>query len=345
MRSEAKNTLKQSLNHYFGILEGKRLSNSRVSSLIPAHPGNNLDNMWKEHEKIRSEYSQLYTELFQKKTINKPEFSYMDLKVEIAHNIIRNCILCERRCEVNRNFEKGICGVREARIHSEFLHIGEETPLIPSHTIFFAGCNLQCVYCQNWDISQNPENGMIISEENVAQIIRRRKKQNSRNVNFVGGDPTPNLPFILKTMLLSEVNIPLVWNSNFYMSLESMKLLDGVTDLSLTDFKYGNDDCALRLSNAPNYWETVTRNHKMAWNRGSMIIRHLVLPNHVDCCTKPILDWIYSNLSETVTLNIMGQYRPVYDARSYVDISRFLHASELDESLRYARKLGFINII
>jgi putative pyruvate formate lyase activating enzyme len=341
----AKYSLKKALYHYFQILEGNRLSNSWVSSLIPAHHEYGLEYLWKEHEGIRIEYPQLYAEFSREWTLNKPEFSYMDLKVEIAQKIFHNCIFCQRRCEINRDLEKGFCGAQEARISSEFLHMGEETPLIPSHTIFFAGCNFRCVYCQNWDISQNPQGGVVLSPERLAEIIHRRKIQGSRNVNFVGGDPTPHLSFILETMLLSEVNLPVVCNSNFYLSPEAMKLLDGFADLFLTDFKYCNDDCALRLSNAPNYWEIVTRNHKLALEAGDIIIRHLVLPNHLDCCTKPILDWICSNLGGEVVLNIMGQYRPVYGASGQGDISRFLRASELEEALSYARKLGFINLI
>lgn len=344
-RQDPRDSIKSALYHYFEILKARRLSNYRTAALMPATGGGALEDLWREHEGIRRDYPQLYPEFSQGWTWEKPEFSYMELKIKIAHKILEECTFCERRCEVNRRVERGLCEVQKTRISSEFLHIGEERPLIPSHTIFFTGCNFQCVYCQNWDISQNPQDGMILTEKKVADLILKREKQGSRNVNFVGGDPTPHLPYILKAMLLSEVNLPVVWNSNFYMSPEAMNLLDGFVDLFLTDFKYGNDDCALRLSNTPNYWKTVTRNHKLAWQAGDMIIRHLVLPNHVDCCTKPILDWIYFNLGEEVVLNIMGQYRPVYGATRQEDISRLLLRGELEEAVRYAEKLGFINLI
>ena len=131
-------------------------------------------------------------------------------------------------------------------------------------------------------------------------------------MNFVGGDPTPNLPYILKTMKLSKENIPVIWNSNFYMSEDAMKLLDGFVDLYLSDFKYGPSDCAEKLSGVSNYWNIVTRNHLIAKKSGDMIIRHLVLPDHVECCSKPILKWISKNLGNETVVNIMGQYRPVY---------------------------------
>lgn len=165
--------------------------------------------------------------------------------------------------------------------------------------------------------------GIAFEAKDLAARIDDRRRHGSRNVNFVGGEPTPNLPYILRVMSLTQENIPVVWNSNFYMSTEAVHLLDGFSDLFLTDFKYGNDDCAMRLSGIKNYWKTVTRNHKMAWNVGDMIVRHLVLPNHVECCSKPILKWISRNLGLEVVLNIMGQYRPVYRASEHADISGF----------------------
>ena len=99
-------------------------------------------------------------------------------------------------------------------------------------------------------------------------------------------------------MKLCNENIPLIWNSNFYMSKHVMNLLDGFVDLFLSDFKYGPGKCAEKLSKIPNYWNTVTRNHKIAKNSGNMIIRHLVLPGHVECCSKPVLKWISENLGK-----------------------------------------------
>lgn len=339
------NSPKKVLQNYREVMVGNQLSRSKTASFIPASNFDHLKDMWQEHERIRKEFHLFYPEITREGIPKKPEFSYLDLKVKIAEKIGECCVLCEMRCRVDRKFEKGSCGVQDPRIASEFLHMGEEAPLVPSHTIFFAGCNFQCVYCQNWDISQHPEEGMPLSATHLADIIDRRRTQGSRNVNFVGGDPTPHLPFILKTMCLSRENVPVVWNSNLYLSEEAMKLLDGFADLYLTDFKYGNDGCAPRLSRVHNYWEVITRNHKLAWQAGDMIIRHLVLPSHVQCCTKPILKWIYHNLGREVVINIMGQYRPVYGACEYEDISRPPSRGEMEEARSYARGLGFLNIL
>ena len=128
-----------------------------------------------------------------------------------------------------------------------------------------------------------------------------------------------------------------------YCSTETMKLLSGVIDLYLTDFKYGNDQCARRLSKIDNYLEVVKRNHKLAVEDGDVIIRHLVMPNHVECCSKPILNWLSENIPDAV-VNIMGQYRPEYQADRYEDISRKVRFEEVKEVKNYAKKLGVYQI-
>lgn len=343
-KNEPQNELEKALNHYYKVTRNIELSYSKKAALIPAKYQEGLEYIWEEHELLRREYSQ-YADPFFSNEKQKPKFSYLDLKIALAHKLFENCIFCERKCHVNRNQEQGFCKVQQSKIASQFLHMGEERPLIPSHTIFYTGCTFKCVYCQNWDISQHPNDGMIIPEQKMAEIIDNRRSAGSANVNFVGGDPNPHILHIIRTIAFIKKNIPVIWNSNFYMSQEAMSLLDGMVDLYLSDFKYGNDSCAIRLSNVPDYWEITTRNHKLAWKCGDMIIRHLVLPNHVECCTKPILDWIYDNLGKTAVLNIMAQYRPVYKAYDYDDISRFLLNQEFKEAVEYAYDLGFINLI
>lgn len=330
-----KNRIREELSTYFEIMMNKRPSRSKVAMRISACKRGDLSSLWEEHEFLRADFNDL----------KKPDFSYIDLKIKIAESIFENCYFCERRCYVNRNTNTGFCGVLNSKIASEFLHIGEEAPLVPSHTIFFTCCNFRCAYCQNFDISQLLRSGMEITEENLAKVIDRRRMEGSRNVNFVGGDPTPNLLYILKTMRLSNENIPVIWNSNFYMSEDAMKLLDGFVDLYLSDFKYGSSDCAKRLSGVHDYWNITTRNHKIAKKSGDMIIRHLVLPNHTECCSKPILKWIRENLGKKTVVNIMGQYRPVYRANEFPEIMRYPGRGEMEETVNYAKRIGLINLI
>jgi putative pyruvate formate lyase activating enzyme len=274
-------------------------------------------------------------------------------KIEQANAMMDNCQLCEWRCNADRNSGKtGKCGVSEARVVSEFLHMGEERELVPSHTVFFAGCNFECGFCQNHDISQSPGSGDAISPERLATMIDGRygprtdyvplfpftmMKGGGRNVNFVGGDPTPNLPYILEVLDRVDTPVPVVWNSNMYLTEGSMALLDGVVDLYLTDFKYGNDDCAKTLSGVDDYTHVVSRNHILAEKNGDLLIRHLVLPGHVECCTKPIMDIIAEKL-ESARINIMDQFRPVWRAGS-LGLTRMLDPNEYNEAVHYAQKV------
>jgi putative pyruvate formate lyase activating enzyme len=276
--------------------------------------------------------------------------SLLDLKIEIAQRMFRNCHFCERRCLTNRAEKPGFCGVTQSKYSSEFLHYGEERELVPSHTIFFTGCTFKCVFCQNWDIARHPNAGTISDPQALARRIYARSVAGSRNVNWVGGDPTPHIGTILETMrdlaMLereSEVNarflnIPMVFNSNAYYSAEACKLLDGVIDVYLSDFKYGNDACAHRYSNVENYVETVTRN--LLASKDRLMIRHLVMPGHIQCCTEPIVGWVRENAPD-VKFNLMFQYAP-YNVIDYPEINRFVNDIERREALNIAKGLNLI---
>jgi len=184
--------------------------------------------------------------------------SLLDLKIEIAQRMCGYCHFCERRCYTNRAERPGFCGVLRSKYSSEFLHYGEERELVSSHTIFFTGCTFKCAFCQNWDIARHADAGAIADADALARRIYARSIAGARNVTWVEGDPTPHIGTILKTMraladLKQEtevdarfLNVPMVFNSNTYYSAEAAKLLDGVIDVYLSDFKYGNDRCAKR---------------------------------------------------------------------------------------------------
>jgi putative pyruvate formate lyase activating enzyme len=273
-----------------------------------------------------------------------PRFKAADLgrKAAQAFEILQSCELCSHECRVDRTAGKrGDCRVGgEMSVSSWFDHYGEEPFFIPSFTIFFHGCTFACQFCQNWEISQieAPGRPYVVSEQELARAIDTHSY--CKNVNFVGGEPTPYLPFILKTLSYVKSNVPVVWNSNFYMSEKSMDLLRGVVDVYLSDFKYGNDECAQRLSGVSDYSEIVRRNHLLAHKDAELAIRHLILPGHVDCCTKPVLEFIANHLSDGVVLNLMAQYRPCYRAAEYPEITRRISVGEFETSADFARRLG-----
>lgn len=212
--------------------------------------------------------------------------------------------------------------------------------------VFFAGCGILIHNCQNHDISQErPFQGVVVNGEKLALIMKELRREGVRNINHVGGDPTPNLHVIVDGIRRLDVNVPQLWNSNMYCSLETMKLLREIIDIWLPDMKYGNDKCALRYSAAPKYWEVVTRNLKLAHAWGDIIIRHLVMPSHVECCTKPVLRWISENLPRSL-VNIMEQYRPEHLVLRYPEkwpeIARRPSPKELREAYSYASSLGIV---
>ena len=278
----------------------------------------------------------------------KPKFHGADLenKVAEAEALSSPCRICERSCKADRNGgRRGACGVLRPLVSSDYLHFGEEPELVPSHTVFFAGCTFKCAFCQNWDISQDPEAGKAVPPEALA---RRIAVGGGRNVNWVGGDPTPNLAYILKVMAelkTLDVNIAQVWNSNMYLSKEAMDILDGVIDVYLSDFKYGNDRCASRLSKVGRYFEVVARNHKLASEQCEILLRHLVMPGHIECCTKPVLDWVASNIpANRIKVNVMDQYHPDFmvlrEKEAFPELGRRLGWDEHLRAHEYARKLG-----
>lgn len=346
---------RKGLQLYEEKVAGRELPRYLHAKGVKCHfnPDDSIEDLWERHDQLISEPI--------RHEMSSDGNNLLDLKAYLADRMLTECHLCERRCGVNRKErEKGQCGVLDAKISSEFIHMGEEPEVIPSYTIFFSGCTLKCVFCQNWDISTNPDAGRQIHPENMARMIEsfdplldvqsdRLKKleavtifgrpQWAKNVNWVGGDPTSNLPFILKTLSECRTLLPQIWNSNMYLTVESMKLLDGIIDLYLTDFKYGNDRCAKRLSGVEDYFEIVSRNHLLAGRQCDVIIRHLVLPNHVECCTRPVLEWIAKNLPGAV-VNVMEQYRPQHRAREFEDISLPLSHDDFSRAIRIAEYLG-----
>jgi len=238
--------------------------------------------------------------------------SYLELKVELLKRLMSHCNLCERRCGINRfGGDRGFCHAGpEARITREFIHVGEEQDLIPSHTIFFAGCNMRCIFCHELIRNCQPSKWRMLTPLDLAYICAERHRQGAININLVGGEPTLYLSTIIEALTLKVMPaIPVVWNSNMYYSEEVSKILWGVMDIYLGDLKFGNNQCAEELSFTPDYWETVTRNLKVAKRQGAeVIVRHLPLPGHIECCTRPILQWIDREL-KGVKVSIL-EYKP-----------------------------------
>jgi putative pyruvate formate lyase activating enzyme len=345
--------VKASLPRYFAAMKDEKPAKFMIAKKIPVDFDgvDAIRELWRIHEQKLEEFKRLEREIdnnrISLKELESPKTSFLDLKQKIAHKILENCHFCTRRCSINRLCGKtGYCGCSEQiRISSIFEHMGEEPELVPSGTIFTLGCTMRCLHCQNWTISQWLEKGEAYSPQQLASAVERLRQNGCRNVNLVGGEPTPWLEQWLETFRLVGLNVPIVWNSNSYYSEETAKLLDGFADVYLLDFKYGNNGCAEKVSDAPNYWEVCTRNHLHATKHGELIIRVLVLPGHMECCTKETLNWISENLGKNTLVNLMFQYRPEWRANEVPELGRRLTDKDMRVAVQLAEQAGLTNFI
>ncbi len=344
---------KKSLARYFAIVHNKKMAKFLIAKKVTAEFGSNdsLEALWKQHTHYTEEFlsieHQIDRGVIDFNAVPLPEKSYLDLKIKIANKMLECCNFCSRRCSVNRLADRlGFCGCGKImNVSSIFAHMGEEPELVPSGTIFTMGCTMRCRHCQNWTISQWKEAPMEYTPEELAREVENLRLEGCRNVNLVGGEPTPWLKHWLETFKHVGVNVPVVWNSNSYYSPETAQLLAGFADVYLLDFKYGRGDCAERISDAPDYWEVCTRNHLEAKKYGELIVRVLVLPGHLDCCTKPILQWIAENLGVETRVNVMFQYRPEWRAFEVPELRRRLNRAEMEKALQLAEQAGLKNLV
>ena len=340
---------------YKGIIDGSQIARYLIAKTIECdyESGDSIENL----EIVLKEKSLEFNELLKKdiEEIKSPKIStnsYINLTETLANKYLERCIFCERQCEINRiDGQKGYCLLtKDSYISSAFLHLGEEAPLIPSGTIFFQGCNFGCVFCQNYDISQAWKNEREIDD--IAQKVDSKQlsviadnlvKKGAININYVGGDPIPNIHTIIGSLNHQVSNITQLWNSNFYLTDKALSLIIDLMDFWLPDWKYGNNICAKKYSGIENYFEIISRNHKRIHDEGSgeIIIRHLVMPGHIDCCSKLILDNIAKELPKAV-VNIMSQYRPQWKSFEYPEINRRPTSQEMQEVKNYARSLGIL---
>lgn len=275
--------------------------------------------------------------------------------------ILEKCMVCPRECKVNRL--KGTLGDCKASDKLEIslvsLHKFEE-PCISgtngSGTIFFTHCNLHCIYCQNYEISQNLVKGKEITIEELAEIMISQQERGAHNINLV--TPTMYAYHIKEAIKIAKekgLSIPIIYNSNGYENIKTLKELDGYIDVYLPDLKYYSDEIAIKYSKAPNYFEIASKSIKEMINQvGSpefdekgiikkgVMIRHLVLPNHIQN-TKHILKWIKENIGEEIYVNVMAQYFPTYKAKEDSLINRKLTKKEYKEIEEWFYLLNFKN--
>lgn len=266
----------------------------------------------------------------------------MDLKVSLAEWMLDDCDLCPHHCHVDRNQGKtGFCGVADqSAVHWEGILHGEEIELMASHEVFLSGCTMRCAFCYSHEHITRPMSGLPMAPSEIAGRVDRRHGEGASNLNLVGGEPTVHIPNILRMLRQVSAPLPVIWNSNMYATPQAMALLDGVVDLFLGDIHFGNDACAQRLGLIPDYCASVQAAFEAAASSGAdVIIRHLVMPGHLDCCARPAMEWAASALPET-PFHLMFQYVPDFRAAHDPVLGRFLSPNEIRRAGAMAQEIG-----
>ncbi len=291
------------------------------------------------------------------------ETGELETRAEQARSILASCTLCPHECKVNRlNGEKGFCKIGKNSVVASFgAHFGEEPPITGkngSGTVFFSGCNMRCVFCQNFEISQGLE-GQEVEREYLAFIFLSLQEGGCHNVNLV--TPTHVVPQVLDALVLAAregLRIPIVYNCGGYESVETLKLLDGIVDIYMPDMKYSDNQKALKYSRVKGYWDfcklAVKEMYRQVGNLEvdektgaafqGLLIRHLVLPEDLSG-TKEVCRFIASELSPDTVVNIMDQYRPCGMASKYPPLDRPITAEEFARAVKWAEEAGLRNLL
>lgn len=272
--------------------------------------------------------------------------------------VLENCMLCPRKCGINRYKGKGICGANsKIKLAYYSLHMWEEPPISGkngSGTIFFSNCNMKCIYCQNKKISIDGY-GKYISMKKLEEIMLELQKKGAHNINLV--TPThyvPQIAFVLQKIKDKSLKIPVVYNTSSYECVGTLMIMRNLVDIYLADLRYYDDDLAIKYSKCRDYFENATMaidemyrqvgeikiNDKGMLEKG-VVVRVLILPGHVDD-SKKIIEYLYKTYGNDIFISIMNQYTPVWKCK-YSNLNRKVTEDEYNEVVNYAIDLGVVN--
>lgn len=272
--------------------------------------------------------------------------------------LLKNCMLCPRKCGVNRYKTKGACGANnKIKLAYYSLHKWEEPVISGSNgsgTIFFSNCNMKCIYCQNKKISLEGY-GKYISNKKLGEIMLKLQKMGAHNINLV--TPThyvPQIAKVLRTIKGKELKIPVVYNTSSYENVGTIKIMNSLIDIYLADLKYYDDALAIKYSDCKNYFEIATMAidemyrqvgkiviGKDGMMKKGLIVRVLLLPGHVHDA-KEIINYLYKTYQDDIYISIMNQYTPITTC-SYTELNRRVTEAEYEEVINYALTIGVRN--
>lgn len=286
----------------------------------------------------------------------------LDDRITLLKERLKSCVICPHHCRVDRpNNERGFCRAgADMVIDSYGPHYGEEPVLVGtggSGTIFFSYCTLQCVFCQNCEISQHGE-GYEVRPSELAAIMLSLQKKECHNINFVS--PSHFVPQIVEALGLAAMDglkLPLVYNTGGYDEIDTLKLLEGIIDIYMPDIKFGDNVKAKKYTKSSKYFdivkEAVKEMHRQVGNlvtdengiaQKGLLVRHLVMPEN-SSDTDIVLDFIANEISKDTFINLMSQYYPAHKSKTFHELSRRIRQNEYNEAVKYSEKLGLTNVL
>jgi putative pyruvate formate lyase activating enzyme len=240
--------------------------------------------------------------------------------------------------------ERGFCRAgAETRVFIAQVEVSDELELIPTFGVALSGCDLRCAFCITGAESWDPRAGQSLDPPALAAKARAALEEGARTIMILGGEPTIHLPAVLEIVAALPDEAKLVWKTNAHGSAQARDLLDGLFDVWLADYKFGNDDCAQRLARAPNYTKVVQENLLWANEHSELIVRHLVMPGHADCCWAPVARWLAEDLTG-VKVNLRSGFWPAWQAARHAELRGTVTAPEGDRAWEIAREHG-LNLV
>ncbi len=262
-------------------------------------------------------------------------------RARIARELLADCRLCAHDCGVNRLAgETGLChATAEARFFLAQTEVSDELELIPTFAVALSGCDMRCDFCITGKESWNPRAGLGFSAAEIAERAKAALADGAKTIMLLGGEPTIHLPAALEFVSHLPADAKLVWKTNAHGSAQARELLDGIFDVWLADFKFGNNACAQRLAKTPDYVRVVRDNLLWANGHSELIVRHLLLPGHVECCWRPVAAWLAENLPD-VKVNLRSGFWPAWQASRHAELRHTVSVLETQRAGDIADEFG-----
>lgn len=261
-------------------------------------------------------------------------------RADLAHASLNNCRLCAHYCGVNRlDRPGGRCqSGAQANVFASQLEVSDELELIPTFAIALSGCDLRCAFCITGEQSWNPQAGAPVDLPGLARRATQALAAGARTIMILGGEPTVHLPSALRIVSALPDSARLVWKTNAHGSAQARSFLTGLFDVWLADYKFGNDDCARRLAGVANYTGVVRENLRWAAKDSELIVRHLLMPGHIECCWRPVAEWLAHSLP-AVKINLRSGFWPGWRSSRHVELRGPVSETEAARAWALAREL------